>query len=185
VTDYFALLGVPRRPLIDDKRLQENYLRLAAAWHPDSQGGDTGQFRELQEGRRILSEPASRIRHLLDLEGCESKSGGVHGSPELFMEVASVLGSVKTWRRKLAESRSAIGRASLEPERQKIGQRLQQVADRLEVERETHSNQLRSEDAKWPDGDRAILEQVGKKFAFLDRWSKELKESLFELKNAA
>ena len=185
MTDYFALLGLARRPGIDDEALQENYLRLAAAWHPDAVGGDADRFRELQEGRRILSEPALRLRHLLDLEGHEAQGGGAHGSPELFMEVAGTLDAAKTIRRKYAECRSAIGKASLEPERRKVEQRIQSASEQLRAHRETLAEQLQKEDARWPGMDHSELERIGKSFVFLDRWSKELREGLFQLRNPA
>lgn len=171
--------------MIADGELQENYLRLASAWHPDAAGGDAGQFRELQEGRRILSEPASRLRHLLDLEGVPPQGGGAHGSPELFMEVAGALEAAKTLRRKFSESRTAIGRATLEGERRKVEQRIQRIAEHLSEHRDALMERLREEDGKWPAVDHFELEQTGRKFVFLDRWSRELRESLFQVQNPA
>lgn len=185
MTDYFALLGLPRRPVIADGALQANYLRLAALWHPDAAGGDAGQFRELQEGRRILSEPASRLRHLLDLEGYPSNGGGTYGSPELFMEVATTLDAVKTWRRKFAEARTAIGRATLEGERRKVEQRIHHIADQVSGCRDALAKQLLEEDRKWPAADHSELDQMGRKFVFLDRWIRELREGLFHVQNPA
>lgn len=183
MTDYFALLGLPRRPVIEVGFLQENYLRLASKLHPDAAGGDTEAFRELQEGRRVLTEPASRLRHLLELEGYVSQGSGAHGSPELFMEVAGTLDAAKNLRRKFAECRSAIGRATLEGERRKVEQRIGQAANLVSGNRDALVALLADEDAKWPNVDLAELERIGRKFVFLDRWAGELRESLFQVQN--
>jgi len=183
VTDFFALLGLPRRPAVDEGFLQERYLRLAAAWHPDGSDGDVEKFRELQEARKTLFDPAARLRHLLVLEGYEGKDGGAHGAPELFLEVAGALDAVKRVRNRLTEARSAIGRAALEPERRRVEQQLLRVSDQIATAWNGALEQLGCEDARWPSSDLPQLERIGKKVVFLARWRKELREGLFSLQN--
>lgn len=183
MTDYFAQLGLPRRPGLDETALQENYLRLAAKWHPDAPLGDVGKFRDLQEARRILSDPAARLRHLLELEGYEGKGGAWHAAEELFLEVAGALESARGMQRKFADTRSLIGRASLEPERRRVEQRILCVAEQVAASRRETEDQLRNEDARWPESDFPLLEKISKNSVFLARWSNELRESLFRLEN--
>jgi curved DNA-binding protein CbpA len=183
VTDFFALIGLPRRPLVDERALQDGYLRRAAVWHPDAAGGDAEKFRELLEARRTLLDPAARLRHLLTLEGHDVRDGGLHGAPDLFLEVAGALDAVKGVCRRLSETRSAIGRAALESERRKAEQRVQRATEAVDAAWQQLGAQLQAQDARWPGADFALLENIGKKFVFLSRWQNELREALFRLKN--
>lgn len=185
MTDYFAVMGLPRRPVIDEKLLQDSYLRLAAKWHPDAAGGSTEKFRDLQEARRTLLDPASRLRHLLEVEGFESQGGGSHGSPELFLEVAGALEAVKGIRTRIAEARSAIGRAAIEPERHLAEQRILHMSEQVSLAWEEALKQLENENAFWPSSDLSRLEGIRKKLVFLSRWRKELRESLFCVQNSS
>ena len=185
MTDYFAVVGLPRRPGVDENVLQENYLKRAASWHPDAPGGDVEKFRELQDARKILSDPAARLRHLLALEGYESQAGSSQAAPELFLEVAGVLEMSKSVRRRLENTRSAIGRAALVPERQRAEQRILQISGEVAARREELLNLLAREDRNWPDADFSTLEKIGKTLVFLTRWSSELRDSLFQLQSTA
>ena len=68
-TDYFALLGEPRRPFLDPERVKETFHRLSLCQHPDQQqdgdpsGGD--DFARLNQAQQVLREPKARLKHLL------------------------------------------------------------------------------------------------------------------------
>ena len=185
MTDFFALIGLPRRPLIDEGALQEGYLRMAAVLHPDSGSGSAEKFRELLEARRTLLDPAARLRHLLILGGHAAREGGSHGAPDLFLEVAGALDAAKSVGRRMTEARSAIGRAALEPERRKAAQRVQRATEAVDAAWRELGDRLQAEDARWPDSDFSVLETIGKKYVFLSRWQNELREALFRLKSTS
>jgi len=76
-TDYFALLGVPRRFDLDADDLRGRYLALNRHAHPDFHTNDDPAVRDLSltvasalnDAYRALSEPISRAEYLLTLLG--------------------------------------------------------------------------------------------------------------------
>jgi len=76
VTDYFALLDEPRRPGLDSDRLRQKFLALAATVHPDRihQAGAAEKtaanrhYAELSAACQCLTDPKTRLQHLLELE---------------------------------------------------------------------------------------------------------------------
>ena len=76
-TDYFALLGVPRRFHLDPERLRGRYLALNRHAHPDFHAQDDPAVRELalsvssavNDAYRTLRDPISRAEYLLTLLG--------------------------------------------------------------------------------------------------------------------
>lgn len=184
MTDFFALLGLPRRPGLDEDRLQETYLRLAAAWHPDSPAGDVKKFRDLQEGRKTLLDPAARLRHLLVLEGLESPSGGAFQPPsDLFLEVAGALDAAKKTTARLQAARSAIARASMAGERVTAERKVRRSMDAIAGCRSGCLSRIAECDAFWPEKNWPALEKIRNELVYLTRWEKELRERLFLLQN--
>jgi molecular chaperone HscB len=86
--DFFELLGLPRRFEIDRDVLEDAYLAIASAVHPDRFAtADLGQRRwamersaRVNEAYRTLRDPAQRAEYLLqlagiDLDSSDSRSG--------------------------------------------------------------------------------------------------------------
>jgi curved DNA-binding protein CbpA len=69
--DFFALFGLEARPVIDTAVLSDLFASKSKTAHPDRAAG--GDFATLNEAFRTLSDPASRIWHLLALSGDERK----------------------------------------------------------------------------------------------------------------
>jgi molecular chaperone HscB len=97
VTDYFALLGQPRRPWLDMEKLDEKYRELARTTHPDqAPGEEVATFTEVNKAYRTLRDPKLRLQHLLTLEG-RPPSAAAGDIPadlvELFMNIAPALTS--------------------------------------------------------------------------------------------
>ena len=76
MTDYFALLNLPRSPWLEPEMVQARFLELSAAAHPDRVHGEpnevlksaNAQFSELNAAAVCLREPRDRLNHLLQLE---------------------------------------------------------------------------------------------------------------------
>jgi molecular chaperone HscB len=76
VSDYFALLGQPRRPWLDADALKEAFHRLAAQVHPDRVASASPtvraeaneRFAELNAAYSTLRDIKLRLAHLLQLE---------------------------------------------------------------------------------------------------------------------
>lgn len=185
MTDFFSLLGLPRRPGLDEAVLQENYLRLAASWHPDAPGGDVEKFRELQEARKTLLDPAARLRHLLGLEGqSEGEGPKYQPSGELFLSVAGVLDFSRRTLTKHLAAKSLIARAALAGELGEAGRKIQAARNIIAERRSVRLEQITRLDEFWPEKNFPLLAEICRELAFLGRWDKELKESMFRLETA-
>ena len=76
MTDFFALLNEPRRPALDAERLRQKFLALAAEVHPDrvhnasevEKAAANRHYAELNAACQCLTDPKTRLLHLLELE---------------------------------------------------------------------------------------------------------------------
>jgi curved DNA-binding protein CbpA len=68
VSDHFAELGLARAAWVEAEEVKSRHHLLMAACHPDKSQGDGDRATRLNEARRILEKPATRLRHLLELE---------------------------------------------------------------------------------------------------------------------
>jgi len=74
VSDYFAVLGLPRHLALDSAALSQRYRERSWATHPDrrtraEQGEAMAESALLNEAYRTLRDPYRRAQHLLSLEG--------------------------------------------------------------------------------------------------------------------
>lgn len=80
VTDYFALLSVPRQFALDDRELHRKFLALNRHAHPDFHVAESPEVRKLSlrvcssvnDAYRTLKDPARRAAYLLELLGGKS-----------------------------------------------------------------------------------------------------------------
>ncbi len=101
MTDCFALLGEPRRPVLDVEQLKARFHVRAAETHPDrfhnspeaERLAATESHTEFNAAYNTLREPKDRLAHLLELE-LGRKPGGIESVPEDlmagFMEVGQL-----------------------------------------------------------------------------------------------
>lgn len=66
--DHFAELGLARAAWIKPEEIKSQHHALMSEAHPDKTCGDAERAGRLNTARRILDQPDSRIRHLLELE---------------------------------------------------------------------------------------------------------------------
>jgi len=96
--DYFSFLGLPRQLNIDQQELERNFRELSRKFHPDYYYNAPPQERlaslerssYLNDAYRALRNPASRIEHLLAIEGlpsARSEEGTAKVPPALLEEV--------------------------------------------------------------------------------------------------
>src|SRR6188768_893405 len=75
--DYFSFLGLPRQLNIDPQELERNFHELSRKFHPDyyynapppERLASLERSSYLNDAYRTLRNPASRIEHLLAIEG--------------------------------------------------------------------------------------------------------------------
>ena len=186
--DHFAALAQPRRPWLDPVALRESFHRAAAQQHPDAAGGGDAQFAALNTAHTILSEPASRLRHILELEAPAllTRAAPIPTAlAELFMELATLRQNVESFGGKDSAAVSALRRALLAGERLALRQIVTLALARLEAFHETALAELRALDSAWDTRTAAALENLASlqaRFAFLAKWTAQLREDAFKLR---
>jgi len=128
VTDYFTLLGLPRRFDLDEEEVYRKFLALNRHAHPDYHTDDSPEVRELSlsvsatvnEAYRTLKDPAERAAYLLGLLGGKS-SAEDKSVPEGFLSTMMMM------QEEIAEARQAGD----EEELKRLGEVLQTQHDGL------------------------------------------------------
>lgn len=188
MTDYFALLGQPRRPWLDPEALKESFHRLAVEHHPDV-AGENETFAQVNAGYRILKEPASRLRHLLELEYLTEPAGAPQlppGLTERFMEVATLEREIHVFLRQQGDATSNIQKSLLAADRFAMQRDVEKLIAELETYRERLLQLLQAENHLWEQrtaetgGRLATLQQ---EFAFISKWIDQLRERSVQLES--
>jgi curved DNA-binding protein CbpA len=187
--DHFAALSQPRRPWLDPDSLKDVFHRLAAQHHPDAThgAGDDARFAALNAAHAILREPASRLRHLLELEAPSAPARAAEIPPplaDLFMAVAGPHRALDAFLKKEAASASPIARALLSSEKIAIRRALESTLADLGAAEATALDELRARDATWsarPPGTMEALATLQSALAFLAKWTGQVREDLFRL----
>ena len=65
--DCFELLGLPRRALLDESKLQVAWHQKSREAHPDHPGGSSALAAEVNAAYETLLAPEKRLKHLLEL----------------------------------------------------------------------------------------------------------------------
>jgi curved DNA-binding protein CbpA len=180
VTDHFAALGMARRPLLAEGELKDAYFRLAAEAHPDSKDGDEARFRGVREAFAVLSEPAARLRHLMELQGVEAGKSAPP-LPELFMEVGSAIQVAKDVVNRRAKATQPLMKALLAKEAVGAGAKLNAAAAKVAGGLEETQAALVALDARWPEVNAGELAVLASRFTYLQKWDGELSEWSFRI----
>jgi len=204
MTDYFALLGQPRRPWIDPDELQARFLALSREVHPDRFHNASEEQRqaanassvELNAAYQRLRDAKDRLLHLLELE-LGRKPGEIQGVPEatmeLFVQVGRVCREVDLFLAERAKVSSPMLKAQMFECALAWADRLQSMQQRVASNRAALEARLRAMNRVWEDATRigtsarsaglplAELDEVYRQFGFLARWSGQLQERIVRL----
>lgn len=131
-TDYFQLVGVPRRFNLDETELRRKYLALNRHVHPDFHTADDLEGRELalavaaalNDAYRTLNEPISRAGYLVELLGGKS-SADDKSTPEGF------LGEMMLLQEDLVEAKAEGDSQTVEKMARAMGARFDEMAGQL------------------------------------------------------
>lgn len=192
MTDYFALLGEPRRPWLDAERVKETFHRLSREQHPDQQNAAaSGDFAELNAAQATLRDPKARLRHLLALEYPHVAVSGPASVPaalsELLFPTHALLQKIDAFLARQAAASGALARALLAGEQFALREEAETRLGELEALHATLLAELQTFDAeRWaivprpPDAETALL-GFYHGFAYLARWIEQFRERLFRL----
>jgi curved DNA-binding protein CbpA len=197
MTDYFAVLRQPRRPWLDPQKLKEEYQRLTLEYHPDAKVGRSTPpgrdpspptFAEVNEAYRVLSNPKSRLQHLLSLE--TSTPADTITVPEELMEpfmlTFSLMRDADKLLQKLHAATTALSKSLLRSEVAALQGRSKQLLKKLQNSYDLAIEKLRQLDEVWTLNKAEAIEQLAilsRRFAYLERWLEQLREKQFQLAN--
>ena len=201
MTDWFALLGEPRRPWLDPDALKRKFLQLSAEAHPDRvHSGEAAEkqaghdrYVELNAAYQGLRDPKERLRHLLQLEQGSRPREIDQILPEmmdLFLQVGGLCREADSFLAERERVTSPLLKVALfEPGQQwieKLGALQRVIGTREGV----LLNELKQLDADWPRSASnepvsttvlKRLEELYRSFSYFSRWTAQIQERIVRL----
>jgi molecular chaperone HscB len=143
-TDYFAMLGLPRRLCLDAADLEQRFHQMSWKLHPDSfvnaseyeRNLSLEQSSQLNDAYRALRDPIRRVEYLLGLAGMRKEGENKQQAPpELLEEVFELNESLDELRvvRQAGDGEAAGLRARLEAAQKSFEEKLAGVDAELEA----------------------------------------------------
>lgn len=188
--DHFAVLGFPRRPWLDPEAVKNRFHELSATLHPDVPGtGDAGHFTALNAAQATLSDPAARLRHLLELEapGLAPAAAPPAALGDLFMRHAALHQRAAAWRAQRAAAAHPLARALLASETETLRRDAEAVQSVLDTLQGEFARELCALDAHWEerrDGTSEKVAELQARLAFAGKWQAQLRNLFFDLRTA-
>jgi len=150
--DYFTFFGLPRKLLIAQDDLERRFRELSRKFHPDYYYNASPAERlaslerssYLNDAYRTLRTPATRIEHLLAIEGLpsttsEGESGAAKVPPALLEEVFELNEELDEIREQRESGADPVELAS----------RIDAARAPIERKREEHERQIEALSAQW------------------------------------
>ena len=150
--DYFTFFGLPRKLLIVQDDLERRFRELSRKFHPDYYYNASPAERlaslerssYLNDAYRALRTPATRIEHLLAIEGLpstksEGESGAAKVPPALLEEVFELNEELDEIREQRESGADPVELAS----------RIDAARAPIERKREEHERQIEALSAQW------------------------------------
>ncbi len=153
--DFFSFLDLPRQLNIDLQQLERNFRELSRKFHPDYYYNATPQERlaslerssYLNDAYRALKNPATRIEHLLAIEGLAPVKSDAASPGESATKVPpALLEEVFALNEELDEIRQAR-ESGADPAT--LHKRLEAAREPIDRKREEHEAQLETLSAQW------------------------------------
>ena len=178
MNDYFAELDLARAVWVEAEEVKSRHHLLMAACHPDKSQGDANRATRLNLARRILEKPATRLRHILELEFPNFQSSQkpqpdwdlfsrTGEAARLATQVASATASATSpLARAVAKKQSAETRKNLAALQEELAQRA------TDMEQKTKSLTLTDPQA---------ISNLAEEWTFLNRWQSVIHEALSTL----
>lgn len=199
-TDYFALLGEPRRPWLEATDLKAKFLALSADWHPDrvhaaneeEKRAAQRRYTDLNAAYNCLREPKERLRHLLELELGRKPETVQRIPPDLMdwsMEVSGLCRETDKFLAEKAAVNSPLLQVQLFERGQEWTERLLALQKRIHDRSQEALAELKSLDATWSSSAEPAqrqpalsrLEALWRLLSYFARWTGQLQERIVQL----
>jgi len=194
LTDYFALLELPRSPWLEVADVKNRFAQLSGPVHPDRvhQADDatrtaaTQRYAELNSAQQCLADTRQRLRHLIELEtgGLPTDVGTVPPQiSDLFFEVGQALKLSDELVRQKQAATSPMVQAQVMREAMERMESLRGVIANLDMRRVALDNFCRELAALWRGGERATgkLVELHREYSYVNRWLEQLRERSLRL----
>ena len=185
--DYFALLGVERRPAITEEVLKRAYFRKSELLQSDS--AEAGELSAVNAAFRTIANPATRIQHLLKLEFGDPGGGQIGADlGELFGLIVKVLQNADQELASLSAQSSPILRALAYRKLDGLRQQLEQVERELLQRESGLLAELARLDQSWLENTahaRRPLAQIALDLTFVQKWLSQVRERIIRLEELA
>jgi len=178
VSDHFAELGLARAAWVEAEEVKSRHHLLMAACHPDKSHGDGDRATLLNAARRILENPATRLRHLLELEFPNFQSTEKPQPDwDLFSRTGEAARLANQVASAVAAATSPLARAVANRQasetRKKLAGLQQELAQRaMDMDQKTKS---------LPLTDPQAISNLAEEWTFLNRWQSVVHEALAAL----
>ncbi len=136
MADYFELLSLPPRAVLDDAVLQQAYLKATRTAHPDQAGGDALLSADLNAALETLESPVTRLKHLIDQHSQTAwraipLDDGLMG---LFEKLGPLLQQSTAFLARKQAATSALAKALLSSEEMRLRESLESLNEEIEVQ---------------------------------------------------
>jgi curved DNA-binding protein CbpA len=201
MTDSFALLDEARRPWLDPDRLKQKFLDLSSQYHPDrvhaarpdEKAAVQDRYVALNAAYQCLSDPKSRLRHLLELE-LNAKPEEIQQIPgdlmDLFMGLGLLTRQIDAFLKQKAAATSPLLKVQLFEQNEAWSDQLIKFQKGITARRDHLLAELKQLDADWivaePSSARRAallkrLEEFYRLLSYFARWTAQLQERLVHL----
>ncbi len=187
-SNAFATLGLEPAPLVDEDALHARFEQISRETHPDAHG-DADRFAEANAAFSAVRNPASRLRHLLEIYaadfGVSWRTGEVPMELiKVFMQIGPFLQRCDDYLTKQENASSRLAKALLAKEATEVRQELGRLQGQLQTLRASADKRLASlgESSLWKNeaGLRQIA-QLYQEYSFLDKWEAQVASRAFKL----
>ena len=199
MSDCFELLGVARRPWLDEEELKARFMELSAVSHPDrvhQDGAEEKQsahdrFSALNQAYQRLRDPKDRLLHLLELE-LRSELSQVErlpsGAMDTYLAAGQACRECDGFLAERAATTSPMVKLRFFEQGMEWVDRIQGYRRQMESTRESLFNELKTMNQAWegPATHRATLpvarlEEIYRELSYLLRWINQLQDRLVRL----
>jgi curved DNA-binding protein CbpA len=191
VTDYFALLGEPRQPWLDEEELKSKFFALSSSVHPDrahvlpekEKRSAHERYTELNAAYNCLREPKERLRHLIELQ-TGRKPVQVQEVPgemvEIFFQIGQACREADEFLKRKAAVTSPILLVEFFEQGQSLTECLMKLSRALAERQSQLIAELKMVNAEWSEKIER-LEQIQQTLSYLHRWIAQLQERIVQL----
>lgn len=204
MTDYFALLNEPRRPIIDAEGLKAKFHQLSAESHPDrfhsAPDPDRQQanrkYSELNAAFNCLRQPKDRLLHLYTLENGAAPKDVQRippGTMDLFVEVGQLCRGTAEFLNERAKVSSPLLKVQMFQKGMEWTEKLNAVQKKVNAKRDELLDELERMNPIWaqappvgtPERKTHLplerLEQVFRILSYVGRWTEQIQEQQVQL----